>query len=101
MQTDEVTAFIHAQRDLFWFIPDSGLDRISNAVLVETILNYGSLDAVRSLIALLGLETVAREFARTALATGRRRHNYHELTRHFFWHVFKRYAPQCLESTAN
>jgi len=101
MQSKDKKAFISEQRDLFWFVPESGLDRMSDAVLVETILNYGSLEAVRSLIALLGMEAVAREFARTALGIGRRHHNYHELTRHFFHHVFKRYAPQYLESAAN
>ena len=97
----ERRSFIHAQRELFWFVPESGLDHISDAVLVETILNYGHMDAVRSLIALLGMEAVAREFARTALAGGRRANNYHELTRHYFTHVFKRYAPQYLESAAS
>jgi hypothetical protein len=97
VQSKEIRTFISEQRDLFWFVPESGLDRISKAVLVETVLNYGSLESVRSLIALLGMETVAREFARTALGVGRRRHNYHELTRHYFLQVFKRYAPQCLE----
>ncbi len=101
MQSKNVRTFVRDQRDLFWFVPESGLDRISDAVLVETILNYGSMDAVRALIALLGMGTVAREFARTALGSGRRRHNYHTLTRHFFLHVFKRYAPQYLESGAN
>lgn len=101
MQSKQISAFIHEQRDLFWFVPESGLDHISDAVLVETILNYGHLDAVRSLIALMGMETVAHEFARTALGSGRQRQNYHELTRHFFLHVFKRYAPQYLEPAAS
>ncbi|NCD15476.1 MAG: hypothetical protein EOL92_09655 [Bacteroidia bacterium] len=97
VQSKEIRTFISEQRDLFWFVPESGLERISNAVLVETILNYGSMESVRALIALLGMETVAREFARTALGVGRRRQNYHELTRHYFLQVFKRYAPLCLE----
>lgn len=101
MRSENVRAFIREQRDLFWFVPESGLDRISDAVLVETILNYGSMDAVRSLIALLGMGPVAREFARTALGSRRQRHNYHELTRHYFWHVFKRYAPEYLKPSAN
>jgi hypothetical protein len=100
MQPVKIRKFIREQRDLFWFVPESGLDRISDEVLVETILNYGNLDAVRSLIALLGIETVARIFAGTALGSGRRRDNYHELTRNFFQHVFQRYAPQHLESSA-
>ena len=101
MESKAIREFIREQRDLFWFVPESGLDRISQAVLVETILNYGTLDAVRSLIGLLGMEAVAREFARTALGTGRQRHNYHELTRHYFLQVFKRYAPQYLEPSTN
>jgi hypothetical protein len=98
MQTEKIRKFLSEQRDLFWFVPESGLDCISNSVLVETILNYGSLESVRSLISLLGMETVAREFAKAALGKGRRRNNYHELTRNYFLHVFKRYAPKCLES---
>ena len=101
MRTQAEIEFICSQRDLFWFVPESELDQISDAVLVETILNYGGMDAVLSLINMLGIESVAREFARTALAGGRRANNYHELTRHYFTHVFKRYAPQYLESAAS
>jgi len=91
---DRIKRFIHEQSDLFWFLPESDKENISHAVLVETILNYGSLDAVIQLVRILGLDLVARTFAESLSPESRRRNNYHELTRNYFLHVFKNYAPQ-------
>ena len=100
MKSDAIIAFIHAQRDLFWFIPDADLEGISEAVLVETILNYGSMDAIKTMVRLLGLDTVAKLFADAVAQQSRRRNNYHELTRNYFLHVFKAYAPQYFKPAA-
>ena len=94
MHSPHVKEFIREQSDLFWFIPDRDKGRVSEACLVETILNYGSMDAVIRLVKLLGINTVARIFADSISRSPRRKNNYHELTRHYFLQVFQRYAPQ-------
>jgi len=92
--TDARSTFICDHADLFWFVPEAQLTGISDACLVETVLNYGSMDAVRRLIAILGINEVARVFAESTAQSRRRRRNYHDLTYHFFRQVFRRYAPQ-------
>lgn len=96
----QIKSFIHEQSDLFWFLPESDKENVSLAVLVETILNYGSLDAVVKLVRILGLDLVARTFAESLSPESRRRNNYHELTRNYFLHVFKNYAPQYFNQSA-
>jgi hypothetical protein len=41
---------------LFWSIPEDKKEKISEAVLVEYILNYGNLDDCRALIRLMGVK---------------------------------------------
>ena len=36
--------FIDERRDLFWYTPEESKRDISDELLVETILNYGTLD---------------------------------------------------------
>ncbi len=96
----QIKSFINSQSDLFWFLPESDKANISSAVLVETILNYGSLDAVTELIRILGLDVVARIFADSISTESRRRNNYHALTRNYFLHVFKKYTPQYFNQSA-
>ncbi len=97
MRSDNIKAFIRDQRDLFWFVPERDLEQVSDTVLVETVLNYGSLDAVVTLVRLLGVDMVASIFARQIKGSARGRNNYHELTRHYFEQVFRRYAPRCFD----
>jgi len=92
MHSPEVKDFIREQADLFWFVPDREKENVSDACMVETILNYGSMDAVIRLVKLMGVNTVARIFAGSISCSPRRKNNYHELTRHYFMHVFQRYS---------
>lgn len=97
---DPVRNFIREQDDLFWCVPEADKENVSVTVLVETILNYGSMDAVIKLVRLLGLDLVARTFAESLSPESRRRNNYHELTRNYFLHVFRIYAPQYFDRAA-
>jgi len=97
---EQIKSFIHEQGDLLWFLPESDKENISSAALVETILNYGSLDAVIQLVRILGLDVVAQIFAESVSPESRRRNNYHALTRNYFQHVFKKYAPQYFNQSA-
>ncbi len=92
MNTQERADFIRENADLFWFIPETEKTRISDECLVETILNYGTLNAVVRMIGLLGVDRAARIFYDSMARSARRENHYNELTQNFFRHVFKRYA---------
>lgn len=49
---------------LFWYTPEAKKQDISDSLLVETILNYGTLDDYRELVAVLGGKHVAEVFFR-------------------------------------
>lgn len=85
----EIKQFIKENSDLFWYIPENEKQNISHEVLVEFILNYGTLESVKKLIRLLGIESVAGIFFKQ---TNRTRVNYHKRTIHFFNLYFHRHA---------
>lgn len=88
--TQEVKSFIRKNRNLFWHIPDSKVENISKDVLVEYILNYGDYDAVKELIALLGIDEVATIFYRNSVPS--KKSNYNKINKHFFNLYFNRHA---------
>jgi hypothetical protein len=92
VNSPEVKDFIRSHSSLFWYTPDDKKEEISEEFLVETILNYGDLTAVRGLIALMGIDKISKIFFDTISQSERRKGNYHELTLNYFTLVFKRYA---------
>lgn len=80
---------IERHKNLFWHTPEAEKPNISDALLVETILNEGTLDDYRELVAALGGKRVAEVFF---AAAGRQQANYYPEIRHFFSLVLKRYA---------
>ena len=74
--------------DLFWYTPEEKKKDISDSLLVETILNYGTLDDYRDLIKVLGGKRVANVFFS---ATGRQKLNYYPEIYHFFSLVLAKY----------
>ena len=84
--------YIRLRRPLFWSVADDKLPGISNELLVETILNFGTLDDVRALIQLLGLQQTAATFFKTT--ANRPRHNYFPEVANFFRLYFNRHAPR-------
>jgi len=89
MNTPEVKAFIRKHSALFWYIPEDKKEDISHDVLVEFILNYGSLEDVKMLFKILGVEQAAKVFFR---AEGRRKLNYFPEVYNFFSLYFKKNA---------
>ena len=79
---------IEKNKSLFWYIPDDKKQDISDALLVETVLNHGTLNDYRELIEALGGERVAQVFFS---ATGRQKGNYYPEIYHFFSLVLKKY----------
>ena len=81
--------FIDEHRALFWYTPEESKHDISDELLVETILNYGTLDDFRNLKRILTPKRVAQVFFS---ATGRQIGNYYPEIRNFFSLALKPYA---------
>ena len=82
-------SFIDKHRDMFWHTPESLKHEIDDELLVETILNYGTLDDFRELKAIMTPRRLAKVFFSAA---GRKTGNYYPEIRHFFSMVLKPYA---------
>jgi len=92
MNSPEIKDFIRQNSHLFWFMPEDRKEEVSIDFLVETVLNYGSKDAVLKLFDLIGLNKVAEIFNRSTALSTRKRGNYHEITINYFSLLFKKYA---------
>jgi len=75
---------------LFWYVPEEDKDKISLDALVEAILNYGDLEAVRYLLGHVGIKTVSEIFLRQI---SNHRVNYFPQVINFFTLYFNRHAP--------
>ena len=89
MNTPEIKAFIRENRTLFWYTPEDKKENISLEFLVETILNYGTLNEIRTLIRIMGVQKISQIFFS---AKGRKKLNYYPEIYNFFSLVFSRYA---------
>ncbi len=56
------TQFIQSHKNMFWYIPADKKAEISDALLIETILNDGTLADYKSLLKVLGPKHVAEVF---------------------------------------
>ncbi|MDP1622237.1 MAG: hypothetical protein Q8M08_07845 [Bacteroidales bacterium] len=89
MNSPEIKAFIRENKNLFWYTPEDKKEDISLEFLVETILNYGDLKNIKTLISILGMEEISRIFFG---ADGRKRLNYYPEIHNYFSIFFSRYA---------
>lgn len=89
MNTPEIKSFIHENRDLFWYTPEDQKEDISPELLVETILNYGDMNEIKTLIRIMGIQEISRIFFS---AQGRKKLNYYPEIYNFFSLFFTRYA---------
>ena len=90
---EELKQYVIEHKNLFWYTPENKLDAISESFLVETILNYGDMNAVKELFKIMGIKNVAKIFFNDISISERRKNNYHELTLNYFSLLFNRYAP--------
>ncbi len=95
MNSPEIKQFIKENSSLFWYIKESDKENISHETLVEFILNYGDLSAVKKLFELMGIENVSKIFYRQTHKEGiaAKRINYFPLVLNFFDLYFKRHVP--------
>ena len=89
MNSPEIKAFIRSKSDLFWYTPENKKEDISPEFLVETILNYGNLEDIRTLVRIMGKNEISRIFFN---ATGRKKMNYFPEIYNFFSLYFNRHA---------
>ena len=81
--------FIDRHRSLFWYTPEADKRGVSDELLVETTLNYGTLDDFRELKRIMTPKRLAKVFFS---ASGRKAGNYYPEIRNFFSLVLKQYA---------
>lgn len=79
--------FVRKRKHLFW--STKNYDGLSNGAIVEAVLNYGDMNDVRELIALLGIQEVAKIFREQ---TNRPRVNYRPEVKNYFQLYFQKYA---------
>ena len=89
MRSPEIKEFILQHSNLFWYRPQDKKVEVSDEFLVETIFNYGDLEAVRKLFNLLGINYVADLFYDSINTSKRRKGNYNEIIINYFTLVFK------------
>jgi hypothetical protein len=89
MNSPEIKDFIRNHSSLFWYIPEDKKQDISLDILVEFILNYGSMDDIKNLFKILGTKETAEIFFK---AEGRRKLNYFPELYNFFSLYFRKYA---------
>ncbi|MFH1178444.1 MAG: hypothetical protein V1711_01835 [bacterium] len=79
--------FVKQRKYLFW--STRNYDGLSPEAVVEAVLNYGDMNDVRELIALLGIQEVAKTFRAN---TSRVRVNYRPEVVNYFKLYFQKYA---------
>ena len=92
MRSPEVKKYIDDHQHLFWYSPAPKSETVSDELLVEMVLNYGSMDELRELFAVMTMKNVARIFFGSINKSERRKGNYHELTLNYFTLLFNRYV---------
>ena len=85
----EIKQFIRDHSDLFWALPEDNKEEISEGVLVEYILNYGTLGDCRRVMELMGVKQVAAVFRK---AESRQKLNYFPEICNFFSLYFAHHA---------
>ena len=92
MRTEELKNFIRENGYLFWYTPEDKGEKVTDDLLVETMLNYGSTDQIKRLFDIMGMKTVAGIFFHAINLSERRKNNFFEPTRNYFTLYFNRYA---------
>ena len=89
MRSPELKEFISQHSDLFWYTPQDKKVEVSDAFLVETILNYGTLNEFKDLERLMGIRKLSGVFMGLE---GRQKLNYYPEVYNFFYLYFKKHA---------
>ena len=91
-RSHEINKYIDDHQHLFWYSPAPKNETVSDELLVEIVLNYGSMDDLKALFKVMSIKNVAKIFFDSINKSERRKGNYHELTLNYFSLLFNRYA---------
>jgi len=89
MRSQEIKNFIEKHQHLFWYSPAPKCETVSDELLVEILLNYGTLEQIRELFNVMGITKAASVF--TGM-TGRKKLNFFPEIHNYFTLYFKKYA---------
>jgi len=92
MRSPELKKYIDDRADLFWYSPTPKCETVSDELLIETILNYGSMDDVRDLFKIMNIKDVATIFFNSINKSERRKGNFNEIIINYFTLYFNKYA---------
>lgn len=87
-----IQRFIKARPHLIWYVSRKNLGKLSDASIVEHVLNYGNWDDVQKMIKILGLKKTARIFWEKSKPSKVGRQNYRPEIKYYFNLYFGRYA---------
>jgi len=92
MRSEALKDFIRENGYLFWYTPEDKGEKVTDELLVETMLNYGSMEQIQTLFDLMGMKEVADIFFYSINLSERRKNNFFEPTLNYFTLFFNRYA---------
>lgn len=87
----ELKALIRKNADLFWYIKDEDKENLDLSVVLEFFLNYASLEDVKTLFDIVGIQNAADEFRRQ-INLQKERSNYFPEYKDYFTRYFEKYA---------
>jgi hypothetical protein len=87
--SQEIKEFIREHQALFWYSPEDKCETVSDELLVETILNYGTLKEIQQLFQIMHLQKVATIFRGM---TDRKVQNIYPEIYNYFKLYFNKYA---------
>ncbi len=85
-----IKQYIQEHQALFWSVPKEKKEEISEILLIETILNYGTWEDVMELFEVVGLHRAANIFFKAS--ENRTRHNFLPQVENYFKIYFQRHA---------
>ena len=89
MRPEPLKNFIRENGHLFWYTPEDKGETVTDELMVETLLNYGNLDQIKTLFDLMGMGNVARIFRNM---TERKKMNYFPEIWNYFNLYFNKYV---------
>ncbi|MCL2528786.1 MAG: hypothetical protein FWE41_00375 [Coriobacteriia bacterium] len=92
MRDEAVKDYIRQRSGLFWYSPEDKGETVPDDLLVEQVLNYGTLDDVKDLFRVLGVAKVSDTFFKSLSLSERRKNNYSPITVNYFTLLFNRYV---------
>ncbi|MDR2148485.1 MAG: hypothetical protein LBE91_18740 [Tannerella sp.] len=91
-RSQELKDFIDRNGSMFWYSSSPKSEKVSDNLLVETLLNYGTMEQIKELFDIMGIKTVAKIFFDCINRSERSKGNYYPEIRNYFQLYFNKYA---------